>query len=98
MSFNRMTYFGDDLSGVSLGVYDNKATVSALDKNNSGFSKLSINSNNIDISGNEKIKISVRDNVRMEFTHDTTYIKSDIDIDDYIFHKSDGNTLIGFPE
>ena len=37
MSFNRMTYFGDDLSGVSLGVYDNKATVAALDKNNSSF-------------------------------------------------------------
>ena len=32
MSFNRMTYFGDDLSGVSIGVYDNKATVTALDK------------------------------------------------------------------
>ena len=52
MSFNRMTYFGDDLSGVSLGVYDNKATVSALDKNNSGFSKLSINSDTIDLSSN----------------------------------------------
>ena len=52
MSFNRMTYFGDDLSGVSLGVYDNKATVAALDKNNSSFSKLSINSETIDLSSN----------------------------------------------
>jgi len=52
MSFNRMTYFGDDLSGVSLGIYDNKATITALDKNNSGFSKLSINSETIDLSSN----------------------------------------------
>ena len=47
-----MTYFGDDLSGVSLGIYDNKATITALDKNNAGFSKLSINAETIDLSSN----------------------------------------------
>ena len=53
-----MTYFGDDLSGVSLGVYDNKATISSLDKNNSGFSKLSINSETIDLSSNSGIMVN----------------------------------------
>ena len=58
-----MTYFGDDLSGVSLGVYDNKATISSLDKNNSGFSKLSINSETIDLSSNSGIMVNGNFNV-----------------------------------
>ena len=51
MSFNRMAYFGNDLSGVSLGIQNNNVIISSINKSDSSLTKLNIKASSTDIIG-----------------------------------------------
>ena len=51
MSQNRMAYFGDDLSGVSLGIQNNNVILSSINKSDSSLSTLNIKASSTNITG-----------------------------------------------
>ena len=51
MSQNRMAYFGDDLSGVSLGIQNNDVILSSINKSDSSLSTLNIKASSTNITG-----------------------------------------------